>query len=152
MAKKVKQISVSKAKKLAWTQFSIYRRTKDCLETTGCASWGFCFTCGKRYHIKLLQCGHFVSGRHNGNLFSERGTACQCYNCNINLKGNTLAYRRQIIKKYGEGVDIELEAEAARTVQFKAFELLEMAEKFKKMTKDLLNGTTEERPEPFEQD
>ena len=85
---------------------------RDCLRTTGCTSWGLCITCGKRYHIKLLQAGHFIPGRHNANLFSERGTHAQCYNCNINLKGNSLEYRRKIIELYGEGADLELEEEA----------------------------------------
>ncbi|KKK54867.1 hypothetical protein LCGC14_3080350, partial [marine sediment metagenome] len=46
---------------------------------------------------------------HNANLFSERGTHAQCYNCNLNLKGNTLVYRRKIIELYGKGADEELE-------------------------------------------
>jgi hypothetical protein len=111
--------TLKSVKKKAWTEFSIYIRTRDCLITTGCAFWGLCITCGKRYHIKLLQAGHFVAGRHNGNLFSEKGTHAQCYNCNINLKGNSLEYRRKIIEIYGTGSDIELEKEAENIVQYK---------------------------------
>ena len=101
--------TVAKVKKDVWVVFSRYIRTRDCLKTTGCTSWGLCITCSKRYHFKLLQAGHFISGRHNANLFSERGTHAQCYNCNLNLKGNTLIYRRKIIELYGKGVDEELE-------------------------------------------
>ena len=82
---------------------------RDCLKTTGCTSFGLCVTCSRRYHIKLLQAGHFISGRHNANLFSERGTHAQCYNCNINLRGNTLIYRRKILEMYGEDADEKLE-------------------------------------------
>ena len=107
--KTLKKESVSKLKARVWVVFSKYIRTRDCLLTTGCTSWGLCITCGKRYHFKLLQAGHFISGRHNANLFSERGTHAQCYNCNLNLKGNTLIYRRKIIELYGKGVDEDLE-------------------------------------------
>lgn len=118
--------TLSKAKKDTWAVFSLYKRMVDCIRTTGCASWGLCITCGRRYHIKLLQAGHFIAGRHNAGLFSERGVHAQCYNCNINLRGNTLEYRRQIIKLYGEGVDEELENEAQQIRKFTVSELEDM--------------------------
>lgn len=117
--------------KVVWPLFSEYIRKRDCLLTTGCSSFGLCITCGKRYHYKLLQAGHFISGRHNANLFSERGTHAQCYNCNMNLKGNTLEYRRQIIKMYGEGADEEIEREADQIKKFTTPELLELKEYYR---------------------
>ncbi len=94
----MKKPTISKFKKKLWIIFSEYVRKRDGLETTGSTEWALCITCQKRYHYKMLQAGHFISGRHNAGLFSEEGTHAQCYNCNINLKGNTLEYRRQIIK------------------------------------------------------
>lgn len=129
--------TISKVKKKLWPIFSEYIRKRDCLITTGCMDWGLCITCGKRYHYKLLQAGHFVSGRRNGNLFSERGVHAQCYNCNINLKGNTLEYRRQVIKLYGEGADLELEKEAKTLKQYKTFELESMIVEYKQKIKEL---------------
>jgi len=125
------------SKKACWKEFSTMIRVRDCLRTTGCSSWGLCITCGKRYHIKLLQAGHFVPGRHTANLFYEQGVHAQCYNCNINLKGNTLEYRRQIIKLYGEGVDQEIEANDKKTIQYKKWQYYEMREYFKRRTKEL---------------
>lgn len=118
MKDKVKKPSISSQKKKAWDLFSRYIRLRDCLKTTGCTSFGLCITCQKRYHFKLLQAGHFISGRHNANLFSEKGTHAQCYNCNINLRGNTLEYRRKIIKMYGLGYDEVLEAEDKQIVKY----------------------------------
>ena len=109
---KKKVVKISTLKKKVWDLFSRYIRLRDCLKTTGCSSFGLCFTCSKRYHFKLLQAGHFIAGRHNANLFSENGTHAQCYNCNINLKGNTLVYRRKIIEMYGHGYDEVLEKES----------------------------------------
>ena len=121
--KKPKRKSVAKLKKEAWDLFSKYIRLRDCLRTTGCSSFGLCITCGKRYHIKLLQAGHFVPGRHGLNLFNERGVHAQCYHCNLHLKGNTLVYRRKIIELYGEGADEEIEATARVVKQYKQQEL-----------------------------
>ncbi len=134
----MKKKTLSKVKKDVWDNaFSPYIRTRDCLKTTGCASWGLCFTCGKRYHYKLLQAGHFIPGRHNANLFSERGVHAQCYNCNINLKGNTLQYRRQIIGYYGKGADEELEREAEQIKKFTIPELLELKAYYEEKLKGL---------------
>ncbi len=134
---KVKKPTLSKLKKQAWVLFSQYIRMRDCLKTTGCASFGLCITCGKRYHIKLLQAGHFISGRHNANLFSEKGTHAQCYNCNINLRGNTLEYRRKIIEMYGEGTDVELENESRQTKKYSVPDMAELIEYLKEQLRKL---------------
>lgn len=129
--------TLSKLKNKLWSIFSAYIRTRDCLKTTGCSAFGLCFTCDKRYHFKLLQAGHFIPGRHNANLFSEKGTHAQCYNCNINLKGNTLEYRRRIIEMYGEGADLELEKEDRQIKKFSEPELLGMIETYKSKLAEL---------------
>ena len=132
----MKKKKISTAKKNCWVVYSLYIRTRDCLLTTGCASWGLCITCERRYHIKLLQAGHFIAGRNNAILFNERATHAQCYNCNINLKGNTLEYRRQIIKLYGKGVDWKLECQARQHKKFTVLKLEKMTVLYKnKLTK-----------------
>lgn len=131
MKTSAKKPTLTKLKNKLWPIFSAYIRARDCLKTTGCTSFGLCVTCDKRYHFKLLQAGHFIPGRHNANLFSEKGTHAQCYNCNINLKGNTLEYRRRIIEMYGEGADLELEKEDRQIKKFSEAELLEMIETYK---------------------
>ena len=138
----MKKKTVSSVKKKVWALFSPYIRMRDCLETTGCTSWGLCITCGKRLHFKLLQAGHFIPGRHNANLFSERGTHAQCYNCNINLKGNTLEYRRRIIEMYGAGADLELEAEVRQIKKFTVEDLEALEARLKEKIK-LLGGYRE---------
>ena len=132
-----KKETISSLKKKVWDVFSEYVRKRDCLETTGCSSFGLCVTCGKRYHFKLLQAGHFIAGRHNGNLFSGKGTHAQCYNCNINLRGNTLVYRRKIIEMYGEGYDEVLEAEARQVKKFTPTDLKELITYYKEKIKIL---------------
>jgi len=133
----IKKPTITKVKNKLWLIFSEYIRKRDCLRTTGCADWGLCITCGRRYHYKLLQAGHFVAGRQNAGLFSEKGTHAQCYNCNINLKGNTLEYRRKVIELYGVGADEELEIEARGIKQFKIFELEELITTYKQKLQSL---------------
>lgn len=137
MIKKPVKKSLAKVKKKFWTLFSIYIRMRDGLETTGSTEWALCITCDKRYHFKLLQAGHFVAGRHSSNLFSERGTHAQCFNCNINLKGNTLEYRRKIIELYGKGVDEELEEISRQTYKYTIPEIEDMMETYKLKIKEL---------------
>lgn len=135
--KTAKRKSVSSVKKKVWALFSEYIRTRDCLKTTGCTSWGLCITCDKRIHFKLLQAGHFIPGRHNSNLFSERGVHAQCYNCNINLKGNTLIYRRKIIELYGENADVKLEEVARQIKKFTVSDLEALTDEIKSKLKDM---------------
>ena len=135
---KKKKPTVSSLKKKAWVLFSQYIRMRDCLRTTGCTSFGLCITCGKRYHFKLLQAGHFIPGRHNANLFNEEGCHAQCYNCNINLRGNTLEYRRQIIKLYGDGYDEVLEQEAKKIVKYDIKDLTNIEKEYKIKVENLI--------------
>ena len=132
-----KPVTLSKVKKKLWVIFSEFIRKRDGLLTTGSTEWALCITCGKRYHYKLLQAGHFIAGRHNSGLFSEEGTHAQCYNCNINLKGNTLVYRRKIIELYGKGADIRLEQEAKKHLDFLIPELEERRIRYKQKIKEL---------------
>jgi len=44
--KKKSTRTISSMKRKVWDAFSKFKRTEDCLRTTGCADWGLCFTCG----------------------------------------------------------------------------------------------------------
>ena len=134
-----KPMTITRMKgKIVWPVFSIYIRTRDCIRTTGCASWGLCISCGRRYHIKLLQAGHFISGRFNANLFHEKGCHAQCYYCNITLKGNTLAYMDAIVKLYGEDMVEKLRENDKLKIKFTMAELEERMIIYKTKTKELL--------------
>jgi hypothetical protein len=103
-----------KAKQAAWDAFSKYIRNRD----------KKCVTCPRG---EAQQAGHFIDGRHNAVLFSERGVHGQCYHCNVGLKGNKLEYWLFMEKTYGRKVIDELMAESKITVQYKThdFERIE---------------------------
>lgn len=143
MSKRKEQFAkqtVATMKVRVWKTFSEYIRKRDCLCSTGSLEYGECITCDNQFEYKDLQAGHFIAGRHNGNLFSERGTHAQCKQCNCFKGGMPLEYRRQIVKLYGEGVDEELEEEARQTKKFTVSELEGLLETYQQKIKSLEGG------------
>lgn len=141
MAKKRKPTAAKLKKRLWQKYFSPFIRLRDALATTGTSDNLLCCTCQKPYPAfgkGCAQAGHFLPGRKNAYLFDERGVNGQCYNCNINLKGNTVHYRKFMLGKYGDGVVREFEDKLYYEIrQYREPELLEMIEKYKQKLKDL---------------
>jgi len=134
-----KKPTVSQLKKKLWTLFSEYIRLRDSL-AMGSFTHATCCTCGKVYPSfgkGCLQAGHYIPGRHNSYLFEEQGCHAQCYNCNINMKGNPIPYRRFMIETYGEERTKEIEELYYQKKQFKPYELEEMIEVCKAKLSDL---------------
>ena len=137
--RKVRQPSKSTIKRRAWDAFSKFIRTRDCLFTTGTIERGRCITCGEEFPFKSLQAGHFIPGRHNANLFSEKGTHAQCRACNIWNHGKPLEYRRAIIDLYGKGYDEVLEREAKEIKKYTPQDLTNLIECYKMKVERLLH-------------
>lgn len=92
-------------KKKTWNKCSKFIRLRDAIATTGTKYSLVCFTCGKIYPAfgkGCAQAGHYVPGRGHAVLFELNCIHGQCYNCNVNLKGNTIVYRDRMVEKYGE--------------------------------------------------
>lgn len=113
----------AKAKAAAWTAFSAYIRQRD----------PKCVTCVGPNQ----QAGHFIDGRHNAVLFSEKGVHSQCYHCNVGLKGNKIQYWLFMERTYGRKIINKLIAESKNTVQYKANDYLEIAKKYRERAKNL---------------
>lgn len=134
---KPKTITLSKAKEKARVAFSIYIRTRDALQTTGFKDELICFTCLKTYPAfgkGCAQAGHFIPGRHTSVFFDERNCHGQCYNCNINLKGNFLAYQDRMIEEYGQEVIDELRELDREVVHYKVADYEALEKFFKQQT------------------
>lgn len=128
--KKDKKKSVNSLKKEAWKLFSIFIRTRGMDED----GFNVCVTCGTRMYWRLLQCGHFIPGRHNSVLFDENNCHSQCAHCNIFLHGNLIKYYRFMLKKYGEKEIERLEKEDRKSVQFKPKDLEKIIKLYKQKT------------------
>jgi hypothetical protein len=134
---KTKTKTLGKLKKEVRVVFSQYIRLRDALKTTGTPDYCNCITCTRLIPIKEAQAGHFIDCRHSSTLFDETNVHSQCARCNVYLDGNILEYRRQIIKLYGEGYDVQLEDKAMGMKQFSRDELLKLKEGFTQKIKKL---------------
>lgn len=132
---KSKTITISKAKKKAWTWFSLYIRTRG-----SDGDFNTCVTCKRVYPIKSLQAGHWLPGRHNSVLFDPRNCHPQCYGCNVPNKGNPIKYYHFMEETYGSEVMDELEELDKHPIQFKVVDLQELEELFKDRYKKLLKN------------
>jgi hypothetical protein len=88
-----------KPKDKAWKTFSNYIRKRDCVKTTGSQHFGICYTCGKEFPYKELQCGHCISGRGNYVLLNEDLCRIQCMQCNILKSGSYDIFIPKIIRE-----------------------------------------------------
>ena len=130
----------------AWPVFSRFIRLRDCIRSTGLKDYGICISCGKTLPRTLGQAGHFIPGRHNANLYHEKGCHLQCFNCNMNLGGNTLNYMDAIEALYGDDIVEELRENDKRTVKY-------TLEDLKAMVKDWrarIRVMEESQPKPRE--
>ena len=128
------------AKKKAWTEFSKYIRTRDCLQSTGRSYYGKCFTCSRITEFELLQAGHFVGNRNSSILFDERNTHIQCSLCNCGLDGNKKAYKKKMIHLYGRETIDKLQIQAKQIKKYTINELEELASYYKEKTMKLIEG------------
>ena len=134
------------AKDKAWTAFSAYIRTRDCLRFTGDESEGMCITCKKGFPYKQLQAGHFVGGRGNAVLFREDIVYSQCAKCNNKpsqggLGGNYAAYAFWMQDEGHTREHIEdLLNLRHETLVYKIHDFVEIKAKYETKTKELLDA------------
>lgn len=94
-----------------------------------------CISCGKVYHWKDIQNGHYMSRRYMSTRFSEDNCRPQCVACNIFNQGNIQMYRRTLIKQIGEArVDI---IEARARTEKKSWSLFEYQQAIEYYTKEV---------------
>lgn len=144
----VKKITRKKAKENAWSAFSIYIRTRDCIKTSGSVLVGDCITCSirgdrnPRIPFNKAQAGHAIGGRSNAILFHEEIVHLQCGYCNqippYGLGGDYGNYAIALIEMYGMERYKELQKLKGTEKQFKLHDFLEIEALYKQKTKELL--------------
>ena len=140
MARKRKTKGVRYWKKKAWDAFSKYIRLRDALGTTGDKAFAVCCTCGKispAFGKGCMQAGHFIPGRKNAILFEEKGVHAQCYNCNVNLKGNWPQYIEFMQRTYGVAETDRLLMRRHLTLKYTPADLEEIRDTYKLKLKEL---------------
>jgi len=127
--------SISKLKKEAWDAFSRMIRMKYA-DNNGYIG---CVTCGVGKHWKESQAGHFLDGRRNSVLFDDRNVHPQCVKCNMYMSGNKVKYYEFMRKKYGQETIDELQYLDKIDKKFTRDELIDMTNKYKAITNEIMN-------------
>ena len=127
-------MTVSKAKKKAWKEFSRFIRLRDT-----CKLGTECYSCGKWGKMRYMDAGHFQPGRYGIFLFDERQVHAQCKQCNIFLKGNWPEYYKKMVKEYGQEEVNQMLEERTQLKQWKVYELEEIHQKYKAKAKEYEN-------------
>ena len=77
-----------------------------------------CYTCGRKYEVKKIHAGHFMSRRHYSTRWDEENVRPQCYGCNVGNQG----------KQYEFAINLNNEEEGkADRLLFKSRELVKFS-------------------------
>lgn len=120
-------MSVDKLQKELDRVYSIWIRRKDADEN----GYVKCYTSGKFFHWKQIQCGHFISRRHLSTRWCEKNTKPQSVSENIFNQGNGAAFAQNLIKEYGDGILQELEIKKNNICKMGAFEYQILIKEYK---------------------
>lgn len=58
-----------------------------------------CFTCGRKYEVKKIHAGHFMSRRHYSTRWDEENVRPQCYGCNVGNQGKQYEFAINLNKE-----------------------------------------------------
>lgn len=82
-----------------------------------------CFTCGKTFPVKQLQCGHYVSRKYYSLRWDETNCQPQCPRCNVLMHGNMPQFTINLQKKYGTSILNNLDVRKNNRFKFEPFVL-----------------------------
>lgn len=129
MPRNAKKPTRSKLVKKLDTVFSKYVRLSNADNRGFCN----CITCGKSFHWKKIQAGHFMSRKHYSTRWELDNVHPQCVACNVYRAGEQYKYSVALGAHRSE----ELYIKSNQIVKFKDFELQEMIDKYSDLVKKL---------------
>lgn len=74
------------------------------LEESDDHGYCICFTCGRPFHYKEIDCGHFRSRSDSRTRWIRENTHAQCSDCNRYKQGNLDAYEDRLCEVYGPDI------------------------------------------------
>lgn len=86
--------------------FSEYIRRRDADKQGICR----CITCGRPFHWKEIDAGHFISRDRKATRWNEKNVNSQCQSENRFHAGEQYAHGKAIDRKYGAGIADQLRA------------------------------------------
>lgn len=99
--RKQSKIPIARLKKKADAIFSVWVRMQGAWEQNG-EYWNYCYTSGKPYPVKLLQCGHFRSRVHSATRYDPDNARPQSFAENVWKRGNIAVYAIRLLDEIGE--------------------------------------------------
>jgi hypothetical protein len=125
-----KKLTRSKIVKKLDAVFSQYIRLSNADKNGYCT----CVTCGKKYHWKQIQAGHFMSRKHYSTRWLEDNVKTQCFSCNVMQFG--LQYK--FSKYLGNNLSEELYNKSKEVVKFTTDELQDKITYYSEQVKKFL--------------
>lgn len=129
MPRTAKKPTRSKLVKKLDVVFSQYIRLSNADDRGFCT----CITCGRQYHWKKIQAGHFISRAAYSTRWMPENVAPQCYGCNCMQQGRQYEFSRQLGDKLAE----ELYLKSKQITKFTNVELEEMIHHYTTLVKKL---------------
>lgn len=109
---KPKKKGISVLMKEADRLFSILVRNRGADDDTNT-----CFTCGKRFPIKSLHCGHYLSRYYKSARWDFDNARPQDLMCNLWKRGDPIVFRQNLVKEIGEERVLAVEAKRNDLIQ-----------------------------------
>lgn len=119
LKKHQKEPSPAKLKKELFTLIQLLARLQE-VDKYG---YGKCISCWKRIKRNEWDGWHYISRTHMATAFDLRNIHLQCKNCNGNLHGNTVEYRKSLVQQYGEDFVKDLEERKNQVKEYTIEEL-----------------------------
>ena len=96
-----------------------------------------CYTCGKKYHWKKIQCGHFQSRKFYSTRWELDNCRPQCYSCNVMRYGEQYLFGMYLDRELGKNFSKKMLKKSREIKKFHNFELTELIEKYSTLVSDL---------------
>lgn len=129
MPKTAKKPTRSKLIKKLDVVFSQWTRLSNADKNGFCT----CCTCGRKFHHKEIQAGHFMSRKHYSTRWDERNVKPQCKKCNMFSQGEQYKYSIFLGKELAN----ELYLKSKEVVKFSSNEIEEMIADYSERLKKL---------------
>ena len=114
---------------ILWKWFSLFIRLRNA-DSDGMVE---CITCGKVYHYKSMDAGHFVSRNNKSTKYNEKNVNVQCPYDNRFQSGNQYQHGIMIDKIYGEGTALNLMRYGNMVCKRNQSDLINMIEHYKQI-------------------
>ncbi len=95
-----------------------------------------CYTCGRTYHWKKIQNGHFMTRARYATRWHEDNCRPQCYGCNVMQQGRQYDFGLNLDKER-QGLSEEMHSLSNSTVKFMTYELEEKLAYYRDKVKEL---------------